>query len=213
MRRSLIAVILPCFCQQPVQPQHYYGPNFGYIVAFRPFDNKEWRKVMVADPLARSYIHKDLALPPLTKFQVKVKAFNSKGEGPFSLTAVIYSAQDGESGTDSQLSLPTLFSSVSAPQRQQRRCSRTYLTGISRVWLRGILIPLESVAIFPSRGADYHELRRPNQRAHNSPKDAKHLAHLLTFTDRQLRYQQHREEGALRRCPVVIVTRQGCFLF
>lgn len=51
----------------------------------------------VADPLARSYIHKDLALPPLTKFQVKVKAFNIEGEGPFSLTSVIYSAQDGES--------------------------------------------------------------------------------------------------------------------
>lgn len=80
-----------------MQPQHYYGPNSGYIVAFRPFDNKEWRKVMVADPLARSYIHKDLALPPLTKFEVKVKTFNDKGEGPFSLTAVIYSAQDGES--------------------------------------------------------------------------------------------------------------------
>lgn len=168
MRPSLNAV-LPCLCPQPVQPQHYYGPNFGYIVAFRPFDNKEWRKVMVAEPLARSYIHKDLALPPLTKFQVKVKAFNSKGEGPFSLTAVIYSAQDGESTTDSQLSTPenqlglalppprhradTLpFSSVSAPQRRQRRCSRTDLTGISRVRLRGILIPLENVAIFPSQG-------------------------------------------------------------
>ncbi|CAG08665.1 unnamed protein product, partial [Tetraodon nigroviridis] len=81
----------------PVQPQHYYGPNFGYIVAFRPYDNREWRKVMVADPLARSYIHKDLTFPPLTKFQVKVKAFNSKGEGPFSLAAVIYSAQDAPS--------------------------------------------------------------------------------------------------------------------
>lgn len=103
---SLIIVILPCCCQQPVQPQHYYGPNFGYIVAFRPYENKEWRKVMVADPLARSYIHKDLNFPPLTKFQVKVKAFNSKGEGPFSLTAVIYSAQDGESSTHSQLSAP-----------------------------------------------------------------------------------------------------------
>lgn len=100
---SLTLVILPCFCHQPVQPQHYYGPNFGYIVAFRPYDNKEWRKVMVAEPQARSYIHKDLTFPPLTKFQVKVKAFNSRGEGPFSLTAVIYSAQDGESSTHSQL--------------------------------------------------------------------------------------------------------------
>lgn len=69
---------------------------------------------MVADPLARSYVHKDLALPPLTRFQVKVKAFNSKGEGPFSLTAVIYSAQDGESTAGSRralspVSTPTLF--------------------------------------------------------------------------------------------------------
>lgn len=89
-----------------MQPQHYYGPNFGYIVAFRPYDSKEWRKVMVADPLASSYIHKDLTFPPLTKFHVKVKAFNSKGEGPFSLPAVIYSAQDGESSAHSQLSAP-----------------------------------------------------------------------------------------------------------
>lgn len=113
---------------------------------------------MVADPLATSYIHKDLTFPPQTKFQVKVKAFNSRGEGPFSLTAVIYSAQDGESSTHWQLSAPegsarsrqvgrvlfplrwilphanTLpFNSVSAPQHRRCRCSRIYLTGISRV--------------------------------------------------------------------------------
>lgn len=50
----------------------------------------------VADPQAKHYIHKDLSLPPLTEFLVKVKAFNSKGEGPFSLTATICSALDGE---------------------------------------------------------------------------------------------------------------------
>lgn len=58
----------------------------------------------VADPQAKHYIHKDLSLPPLTEFQVKVKAFNSKGEGPFSLTAVIYSALDGEHQRASRLS-------------------------------------------------------------------------------------------------------------
>lgn len=58
----------------------------------------------VADPLAKSYIHKDSSIPPLTEFQVKVKAFNSKGEGPFSLTAVIYSAQDGKHSGHSQTS-------------------------------------------------------------------------------------------------------------
>uniref|UniRef100_A0A3Q3XAI1 Uncharacterized protein n=1 Tax=Mola mola TaxID=94237 RepID=A0A3Q3XAI1_MOLML len=78
----------------PVQPQYYYGPNFGYIVAFKPRDSNEWRKVTLADPQGNRYVHKDASLPPSTEFQVKVKAFNSEGEGPFSLTAVIYSAQD-----------------------------------------------------------------------------------------------------------------------
>ncbi|KAJ8416362.1 hypothetical protein AAFF_G00356500 [Aldrovandia affinis] len=78
----------------PVQPQYYYGQNFGYIVAFKPQNYSEWRKVMVADAKARQYVHKDSAIPSATEFQVKVKAFNNKGEGPYSITAVIYSAQD-----------------------------------------------------------------------------------------------------------------------
>ncbi|XP_035521312.1 contactin-1a isoform X2 [Morone saxatilis] len=81
----------------PVQPQYYYGPNFGYIVAFKPEDEKHWSLVTVADPEAKRYVHKDASLPPSTKFNVKVKAFNRQGEGPFSLTAAIYSAQDAPS--------------------------------------------------------------------------------------------------------------------
>ncbi|XP_008304413.1 contactin-1a-like isoform X2 [Stegastes partitus] len=81
----------------PVQPQYYYGPNFGYIVAFKPQNENQWKRVAVADPQANRYVHKDSDIPPLTEFQVKVKAFNSIGEGPYSLTAVIYSAQDAPS--------------------------------------------------------------------------------------------------------------------
>ncbi|KAM9854667.1 contactin-1a [Aulostomus maculatus] len=81
----------------PVQEQYYYGPDFGYIVAFKPHDANEWIQVTIADPHAKRYIHKDSALPPSTEFQVKVKAFNNKGEGPYSLTALIYSAQDAPS--------------------------------------------------------------------------------------------------------------------
>lgn len=84
------------FCPQPVHPQYYYGSNFGYIIAFKPQNGSEWLKVTVADPRASRYIHKDPSIPPATKFFVKVQAFNSVGEGPYSLTAVIYSAQDGE---------------------------------------------------------------------------------------------------------------------
>ncbi|XP_056243043.1 contactin-1a-like [Seriola aureovittata] len=81
----------------PVQPQYYYGPNFGYIVAFKPQDEYQWRRVIVADPQANRYVHKESSIPPSTEFQVKVKTFNSKGEGPYSLTAIIYSAQDAPS--------------------------------------------------------------------------------------------------------------------
>lgn len=81
----------------PVQPQYYYGPNFGYIVVFKPQEGNQWKRVAVADPQAKRYVHKDSDIPPLTEFEVKVKAFNSKGEGPYSLTAVIYSAQDAPS--------------------------------------------------------------------------------------------------------------------
>lgn len=81
---------------QPLSREYHYGNNFGYIVAFKPFGEKEWRRVTVTNPEIGRYVHKDESMPPSTQYQVKVKAFNNKGDGPFSLTAVIYSAQDGE---------------------------------------------------------------------------------------------------------------------
>ena len=78
-----------------MQPEYFYGKNFGYIVAFKPLDGSEWRKVTVADPQARRYVHKDSSTPPFTEFEVKVKAFNDQGGGPYSLTAIVNSAQDG----------------------------------------------------------------------------------------------------------------------
>lgn len=82
---------------KPVPPEYYYGSNFGYIVAFKPQDEQEWKRVAVADPQAKRYVHKVSDIPPMTEFVVKVKAFNSQGEGPYSLTAIIYSAQDAPS--------------------------------------------------------------------------------------------------------------------
>uniref|UniRef100_A0A8C9WDZ6 Contactin 1 n=1 Tax=Scleropages formosus TaxID=113540 RepID=A0A8C9WDZ6_SCLFO len=88
----------------PVKPQYYYGKNFGYIVAFKAHDDYQWRKVTVADPEAQRYVHKDPSIPPNTEFHVKVKAFNNKGEGPYSLTASLFSAQDAPSEAPSDVS-------------------------------------------------------------------------------------------------------------
>ncbi|KAG7324106.1 hypothetical protein KOW79_012122 [Hemibagrus wyckioides] len=92
----------------PVQPQYYYGSNFGYIIAFKPHDSNQWHRVTIADPRANRYIHKDPSIPPATKFDVKIKAFNSIGEGPYSLTAVIYSAQDAPSAAPTIVDARTL---------------------------------------------------------------------------------------------------------
>uniref|UniRef100_A0A8C1SVT8 Contactin 1 n=1 Tax=Cyprinus carpio TaxID=7962 RepID=A0A8C1SVT8_CYPCA len=73
----------------PVQPQYYYGNNFGYIIAFKPHNDPEWMRVTVTDPQARKYVHKDSKIPPSTRFEVKMKAFNSQGEGPFSVMILL----------------------------------------------------------------------------------------------------------------------------
>uniref|UniRef100_A0A671RTN3 Contactin-1a-like n=1 Tax=Sinocyclocheilus anshuiensis TaxID=1608454 RepID=A0A671RTN3_9TELE len=65
----------------------YY--NFGYIIAFKPHNDPEWMRVTVTDPQAQKYIHKDSKIPPSTRFEVKMKAFNSQGEGPFSVTTLL----------------------------------------------------------------------------------------------------------------------------
>ncbi|XP_030072034.1 contactin-1 [Microcaecilia unicolor] len=78
----------------PLSREYHFGNNFGYIVAFKPYGEKEWRKVTVTDPESGRYVHKDDKMNPSTQFQVKIKAYNNKGDGPFSNTGVIYSAQD-----------------------------------------------------------------------------------------------------------------------
>uniref|UniRef100_A0A8C4XZ85 Contactin-1 n=1 Tax=Gopherus evgoodei TaxID=1825980 RepID=A0A8C4XZ85_9SAUR len=95
----------------PLSREYHFGKNFGYIVAFKPFGEKEWRRVTVTNPDIGRYVHKDDSLPPSTKFQVKVKAFNNKGDGPFSLVAIIYSAQDAPTEQPRNVNVKVLSSS------------------------------------------------------------------------------------------------------
>ncbi|KAM8860475.1 contactin-1a isoform 1-T2 [Synchiropus picturatus] len=92
----------------PVRQQYFYGPGFGYIVAFKPQNGEEWMRVIVSDPQAKRYVYKDPSIRPSTEFQVKVKAFNKKGEGPYSLTAVVYSAQDAPSQAPENVEAKTM---------------------------------------------------------------------------------------------------------
>lgn len=78
-----------------MKPQYFFGKKFGYIVGFKPHEDYEWKWSTVADPEARRYVYKD-GIIPNTEIQVKVKGYNSKGEGPYSLTTVVYSSEFGE---------------------------------------------------------------------------------------------------------------------
>uniref|UniRef100_A0A8D0D413 Contactin 1b n=1 Tax=Sander lucioperca TaxID=283035 RepID=A0A8D0D413_SANLU len=92
----------------PVQPWYFYGKKFGYIVAFKPHDAYDWWYETISDPETRRYVHRDSYFIPtdedfqVREFQVKIKSFNVKGDGPYSLTKVIYYPRDVpvESPTD-----------------------------------------------------------------------------------------------------------------
>lgn len=86
-----------------MQPWHFYGKKFGYIVAFKPHNAYDWLYESISDPETRSYVHREAFFLPgeedfmVKEFQVKVKSFNVKGDGPYTLTKVIYYPRDGES--------------------------------------------------------------------------------------------------------------------
>lgn len=78
----------------PLPREYHYGESFAYILAFKPFNEQRWRKVYVENNESGRYVLKDDAITPATEFQVKMKAVNKMGEGPFSSPAIIYSAED-----------------------------------------------------------------------------------------------------------------------
>uniref|UniRef100_A0AAR2KTB4 Contactin 1b n=1 Tax=Pygocentrus nattereri TaxID=42514 RepID=A0AAR2KTB4_PYGNA len=79
----------------PMKPQYFFGKKFGYVVAFKPHEDFDWKWSTIADPEARRFVYRDTIIPN-TEIQVKVKGYNSKGEGPYSLTKVVFSSESGE---------------------------------------------------------------------------------------------------------------------
>uniref|UniRef100_A0AAX7V602 Contactin 3b n=1 Tax=Astatotilapia calliptera TaxID=8154 RepID=A0AAX7V602_ASTCA len=70
------------------------GEGFGYIIAFRPVGTVTWTRAVISTPAAR-YVFRNDTIPPFSPFDVKVGAYNNRGEGPFSSIAVVYSAEEG----------------------------------------------------------------------------------------------------------------------
>ncbi|CAI5688920.1 contactin-3 [Oreochromis niloticus] len=78
---------------EPVPEELQNGEGFGYIIAFRPVGTVTWTRAVISTSAAR-YVFRNDTIPPFSPFDVKVGAYNNRGEGPFSSIAVVYSAEE-----------------------------------------------------------------------------------------------------------------------
>ncbi|XP_040009747.1 contactin-4 isoform X2 [Xiphias gladius] len=79
------------------------GPGFGYVVAFRPLGAQGWMQAAITSPDASRYVFKNESIPPFSPYQVKVRVYNNKGEGPFSPVTTIHSAEEEPSRAPGRL--------------------------------------------------------------------------------------------------------------
>uniref|UniRef100_A0A673CCQ8 Contactin 3b n=1 Tax=Sphaeramia orbicularis TaxID=375764 RepID=A0A673CCQ8_9TELE len=79
---------------EPVPEELQNGEGFGYIIAFRPVGTVMWTRAVISTPGVARYVFRNDTIPPFSPFDVKVGAYNNRGEGPFSSIATVYSAEE-----------------------------------------------------------------------------------------------------------------------
>ncbi|XP_051958058.1 contactin-2-like [Xyrauchen texanus] len=78
----------------PMAREYQNGDGFGYILAFRIQGVPTWTVVRVPHVESTRYVYSNESLSAYCPFEVRIKAYNKKGEGPFSQIAVVYSAEE-----------------------------------------------------------------------------------------------------------------------
>uniref|UniRef100_A0A3Q3T360 Contactin 2 n=1 Tax=Mastacembelus armatus TaxID=205130 RepID=A0A3Q3T360_9TELE len=78
----------------PMAREYQNGDGFGYILAFRKKGTSSWIVVRIPHVESSRYVYFNASLTPYCPFEVKIKAYNRRGEGPFSQIAVAYSAEE-----------------------------------------------------------------------------------------------------------------------
>uniref|UniRef100_A0A667YCI8 Contactin 2 n=1 Tax=Myripristis murdjan TaxID=586833 RepID=A0A667YCI8_9TELE len=78
----------------PMAREYQNGDGFGYILAFRRNDTEAWTVVPIAHVESSRYVYSNQSLTPYCPFEVKIKAYNRRGEGPFSQVALVHSAEE-----------------------------------------------------------------------------------------------------------------------
>uniref|UniRef100_A0A673FRF3 Contactin-2-like n=1 Tax=Sinocyclocheilus rhinocerous TaxID=307959 RepID=A0A673FRF3_9TELE len=78
----------------PMAREYQNGDGFGYILAFRRQGMPTWTVVRVPHVESSRYVYSNESLSAYCPFEVRIKAYNKKGEGPFSQIAVVHSAEE-----------------------------------------------------------------------------------------------------------------------
>ncbi|XP_064821899.1 contactin-2-like [Oncorhynchus masou masou] len=78
----------------PMAREYQNGDGFGYILAFRKRNTPTWVVERVSNVESSRYVYSNQSLSPYCPFEVKIKAYNRKGEGPFSQIALVHSAEE-----------------------------------------------------------------------------------------------------------------------
>lgn len=98
-RPASVIVHFPPFSpsSQPMAREYQNGDGFGYILAFKRKDAPSWTTLRIPHVDSSRYVYYNESLSPYSPFDVKIRAYNRRGEGPFSQIAVVHSAEEGDS--------------------------------------------------------------------------------------------------------------------
>uniref|UniRef100_A0A2K6LEZ4 Contactin 2 n=1 Tax=Rhinopithecus bieti TaxID=61621 RepID=A0A2K6LEZ4_RHIBE len=79
----------------PMSREYQNGDGFGYLLSFRRQGSTHWQTARVPGADAQYFVYSNESVRPYTPFEVKIRSYNRRGEGPESLTALVYSAEEG----------------------------------------------------------------------------------------------------------------------
>ncbi|KAM6927298.1 contactin-2 [Xenentodon cancila] len=78
----------------PMAREYQNGDGFGYILAFQRKSTSLWSEVRIPHVESSRYVYYNESLMAYSPFAVKIRAYNRRGEGPFSQTVVVHSAEE-----------------------------------------------------------------------------------------------------------------------
>lgn len=86
--------------------EYQNGDGFGYVLSFRRQGSSGWQTARVPGADAQHFVYSNDSVRPYTPFEVKIRGYNRRGDGPESLTALVYSAEEGGPSRPPGLSQP-----------------------------------------------------------------------------------------------------------